>query len=390
MESMDLSAALVQFDRALANLERLEDLWKRYEPNIPTSPAFGLDTSEVDQVRRDYSDVAHSLPPIDGYRLDADLPSLDGISQAIIDVWEIDEPSAIVDIHDMSQAPRRQIEEYRHRLVKARRQLVRRRIEDVVSEVDDLLRSTIRVEQGREFCGIEDGWLQLSEMIAELDRLRGADQLRGTRIGDLNRHIRFAEPNDLRDIVELDWPSVRTALIDIVYDGEPLPISVDDLGELVRSEPTGPVTSRLQWSQLDSETFERLLFDLLHSTSSYENVEWLMKTSAPDRGRDISAERVIVDELSGTERRHVLFQCKNWQSRSVNVRDLTTLLEEVKLWSRPFLEVVLVTSGRFSQDAVDWRDKRELSQELPIVRFWAGSHLEALLASRPSVRSKYF
>ena len=387
---MDLSAALTQFDRALANLDRLEDLWSRFEPNIPTSPAFGLDTSEVDQIRRDYSDVAHSLPAIDGYRIDPDLPALDGISQAIIDIWEIDEPSAIMDIDNMSQAPRRQIEEYRHKLVKTRRRLVRRRIEDVVSAVDDLLRSTVKVEHGHEFYGVDDGWSQLSEMIAELDRLRGVEQLRGTRIGDLNRHIRFAEPHDLRDIVELDWPSVRTALIDIAIDGEPLSISVDDLGELVRSEPTGSVTSRLEWSQLDAETFERLLFDLLHSTSSYENVEWLMKTSAPDRGRDVSAERVIVDELSGTERRHVLFQCKNWQSRSVNVRDLTILLEEVKLWSRPFSEVVIVTSGRFSQDAVDWRDSRELSQELPVVRFWAGSHLEKLLASRPSVRSKYF
>ncbi len=387
---MDLSAALTQFDRALANLERLEDLWRRFEPNIPTSPEFGLDTSEVDQIRRDYSDVAHSLPAIDGYRVDADLPALDGISQAIIDIWEIGEPSAIADIDDMPQAPRRQIEEYRHRLVKMRRKLVRRRIEDVVAVIDDLLRSTVIVEHGREFRGIDDGWSKLSEMIAELDRLRGAEQLRGTRIGDLNRHVRFAEPHDLRDIVEQDWPSVRTALIDIVFDGEPLTVSVDDLGELVRSEPTGSVTSRLEWNQLDSEIFERLLFDLLHSTSSYENVEWLMKTSAPDRGRDISTERVIVDELSGTERRHVLFQCKNWQSRSVNVRDLTTLLEEVKLWSRPFSEVVVVTSGRFSQDAVEWRDSRELSQELPLVRFWAGSHLEALLASRPSVRSKYF
>ena len=387
---MDLSAALSQFDRTMANVELLDHLWQRYEPHIPTSPAFGLDTPETEEIRRDFADIAKELPAIDGYHVDPELLALDDISQAIIDYWEIDVPFAFREIDNLSQGPRRQLDDYRHRVIKMRRRLVRKRIEEVVANVDNLLRSTIETEQGRQFPDTDHGWPELSNMIAELDRLRGTATLIGTRLGDLNRHIRFAEPHDLRDIVDLDWPSVRTALVDLVFDGEPMTVSVGDLGDLVQSKPTGSVTSRLEWEQLDAETFEGLVFDILRSADLYENVEWLMKTNAPDRGRDISAERVIVDELSGTERFHVLFQCKHWTSRSVTLPDVVTLLAEVGLWSRRFAEVIVVTSGRFTKDAVEWREKREVERESPAVRFWPGPHLEHLLASRPAIRSTYF
>ena len=391
MEDMDLSAALTQFDRTMANIELLESLWQRYEQHIPTSVTFGLDTPEIGQIRREFSDIADSLPAINETKLEAELLPLDDISQMRLDYMDIGlEVEGYRAIDDATQLPKRNLDEYKYRVIKMRRRLVRNRIEEVVARIDGLLRSTIETDEGREFSDNQDGWSHLRELLGELDRLRGAETLSGTRMPDLRRHVRFAEPHDLHDIVETDWLSVRTALVDMVFEGEPLPVEVEDLGNLVRSEPAGSVTSRLAWEQIDSDTFERLVFDLLRSADFYENVEWLMMHNAPDRGRDISADRVVVDELTGTKRTHVIVQCKHWLTRSVSLDDATSLLARVDLWSKRFAEVIIVTSGRFTQDAVDWREKREIRGDFPAVTFWPDSHLEHLLASRPALRSTYF
>ncbi len=391
MEQLDLSTALQQFDRTLTNLQLLEDLWQQYALHIPSSIEFGLDTPEVDQIRREFRDIAGSLPSIDSERLDAELMALDDISQIRLDYMEIGmEVESFRNTQDAIQDPKRQLDDYRYRVSRLRRRLVRKRIEEVVVMVDELLRSTVETDRGREFLDDSDGWPLLRDLTGEIDRLRGSEHLEGTRIQYLRRHIHFAEPCDLADIVREDWPSVRVTLLDMIFEGEPRPVDIQDLGELVRSEPTGSVTSRLAWEEIDSQRFERLIFDLLRSADSYENVEWLMKLNAPDRGRDISADRVIVDELLGTKRIHVLVQCKHWLTRSVNVNDVMSLLAEVGLWKKTFSEVVVATSGRFTQDAVDWREQRELEGQFPAVEFWPDSHLEHLLAKRPTLLSNYF
>lgn len=390
MRNMDLSDALDQFDRTLANVESLEDLWQQYEEHVPKEANFGLDTPRINQIRREFADIAKSLPAIDGESLEAELLALDEISQMIVDAAQLGCPEVYRDIADQKQLPRNQLEDYKYRLIKKRRTLVRNRIDEVIANVDNLLRSTTSIQGGLEFSDNEEGWSALRDMISELDRLLEPGLLSGTRLSHLRRHLYFAEPHDLSDILNQDWPSVRAALIDLVFDGEPLVVSVDDLGELVRSQPTGSVTSKLPWEKLDPETFERLIFDLLRTADGYENIEWLMKTNAPDRGRDLSAERVMNDELSGTKRVHTLIQCKHWVNRSINITNITTLLAETKLWNRRFAVVIIVSSGRFTQDAVDWRENRESEGKFPAVEFWPDSHLEHLIASRPSLRLNYF
>lgn len=387
---MDLSGALDQFDRTLVNVKSLEDLWQQYEKHIPEVANFGLDTPRINQIRREFADIAKSLPAIDGESLEAELLALDDISQMIADAAELGYPEIYRSIIDQTQLPRIQLENYKYRLIKNRRTLVRNRIGEVIANIDNLLRSTIPIQGGLEFSDDGEGWSALRNVISELDRLLEPDSLTNTRLSYLHRHLRFGEPRDLSDILNQDWPSVRAALIDLVFDGEPLAVSVDDLGELVRSQPTGSVTSKLPWEKLDSETFERLIFDLLRTADGYENTELLMKTKAPDRGRDLSADRVISDELSGTKRVHTLIQCKHWISRSINVSDISALLAETELWNRQFAVVIIVTSGRFTQDAVNWRENRESKGEFPAIEFWPGSHLEHLIASRPSLRLNYF
>ena len=390
MDEMDLSAALDQFDRTLSNVTRLQKLWQEYEEHIPTGISFGLDTTETDDIRRQFADTVRSLPAINDERLDVELMALDDISQDRFDAGELDFLDAKRSVEDSVYLPERELGKYRYQVIRARRKLIGNHIDNIVARVDNLLRLTCEIEGGRQFLEITDGWSQLRETIAELDRLLGPDMLSETRLGDLNRHLYFAEVHDLRDIVEMDWPNVRPALIELIFDHDPLPVTVDDLGALVDSRPNGPVTSKLEWDRLDSESFERLIFDLLLSADGYENVEWLMKTNAPDRGRDLSATRITVDQLSGTKRASVLLQCKHWLTRSIGVAEIVTLLGEVELWLRPFVVVVVVTSGRFTQDAVQWRETREASGVVPSVEFWPESHLEHLLASRPTIREIYF
>jgi hypothetical protein len=64
-----------------------------------------------------------------------------------------------------------------------------------------------------------------------------------------------------------------------------IPIPDIDLGEAAGGLLTGTATVGLAWSKLDDDGFERLLHDLLRDISDYDNVQWLTKTRAPDRGR---------------------------------------------------------------------------------------------------------
>ena len=111
--------------------------------------------------------------------------------------------------------------------------------------------------------------------------------------------------------------------------------------------------TRFNWAVLTEDEFERLIFALIANEQGYENPQWLMKTKAPDRGRDLSVTRIVHDSLSGTTRQRVIIQCRHREDKSVSVQDIATLKEQVKLWDKPRVDVLVVaTTGRFSADAV--------------------------------------
>jgi hypothetical protein len=165
---------------------------------------------------------------------------------------------------------------------------------------------------------------------------------------------------------------------------EPLPVNVADLDDLLDQRPSGPVATRLNWDAISEENFERLVFALISSEPGYENAEWLTRTNAPDRGRDMSVYRVHADGLAGTIRDRVIVQCKHWTSRSVSPADVTTLRDQMSLWEPPRIDVcVIATSGRFTTDAVDLIETHNRTDRALTIEMWPESKLEALLASRP-------
>lgn len=127
-----------------------------------------------------------------------------------------------------------------------------------------------------------------------------------------------------------------------------------------------------------------------NAESGYENPEWLMKTNAPDRGRDLSVYRIYTDSLGGTIRQRVIIQCKNWQAKSVGPLEIATLKEQMKLWEPPRVDIhVIATSGRFTSDAVAIVEKHNQSDSALRIEMWPESHLERLLASRPGIIAEF-
>jgi hypothetical protein len=151
-----------------------------------------------------------------------------------------------------------------------------------------------------------------------------------------------------------------------------------------RSRPSGPVTTDLNWSAIDDEQYERLLFNILSEGDSYINVKWLTNTHATDHGRDLSAERVVHDSLSGTTHLRVIVQAKHWLTKSINVKDVMGLIGQMEFWRDPPVRVlVIATSGGFTTDAVTYIEKHNESDTRLQIEMWPKSHLEHILAERP-------
>ncbi|MGY4712795.1 restriction endonuclease [Mycolicibacterium sp. CBM1] len=146
----------------------------------------------------------------------------------------------------------------------------------------------------------------------------------------------------------------------------------------------------MAWDSLDDDGFERLLYDLLRSFPNYQNVEWLMKTRAPDRGRDLSAERVIKDDGGTTRTERVILQAKHWSANSVGPTDITNTLSTLSLWEPPAIRaLILATSGRFTTDAVAIVEKHNTDGKMPFIELWPDSRLETLLSERPELTAGY-
>ena len=291
--------------------------------------------------------------------------------------------------------PGEELAMYRSRMEQARLRLMRSTIFRIVDDIDGILdKVTTDYDSSRPTAQWESeaGWIHLEDLFNALMRLAGSHVPRKARWVDFQRPLHFATPRDLYDIVKLDWPSVKAELSLSLYgEFEPIPIQAEDLGGIeLSSRIQTPVATRIDWGSLSDHQFEAVIFAVIRSADGYENANWLMKTNAPDRGRDIEAYRVIPDALSKTRRLRVMIQCKHWQSRSVGRLQLIQCIESIKHWEPPPVDVVIVaTSGRFSQDAVAVAERKEADGIRPLLELWPDSHIEGLLGQRPGIVAEF-
>lgn len=388
-----VDSALRAFEAAEANLSKLERLSEEMRQLVPADVAFGANPDYEERCRY-YQDVLAELPAIDGWKPQAVPHDLDDIAQWRLDAREVDEVSAIVAAENEIDAPARELADYRHRFNKKRRHLIRNAVAGVLRRaqvlLDDLSQAhgAAPTDVGAKLD--QAGLDGLRQCVQEIDRLLGSSLARPDRWTDLRRHLHFGQVGDLLDILRLDWPSVRAGLTAGLYDkNEPLPVGVNDLGTLAAEQPVGPIATRLRWETLSDEEFERVLFALIGSASGYENVQWLTRTNAPDRGRDISAVRVTKDQLSGVIRSRVIIQCKHWLDRSVGVPEVATLKEQMRLHDPRVDVLVIATSGRFSGDGVSAIERHNNEDRALKIEMWPESHLERVLAERPALIAEF-
>jgi hypothetical protein len=387
-----INSALRQFEATEANLEKLERLWTEIKQLIPEGLSFGTNPMYDERVRA-YREVLLALPKIEGWK-PVSLPlDLDDIGRNRFDAKEVGELEAEVIVEREIEAPGRELAEYRHQLVKKRRQLIRSAMGDLIAAVDNTLRvlhEKIPADAPTNEKIADPDWDKLKDQVRAIEMLLGSALPRPAGWGSLGRHLFFGMVQDLRDIIKSDWPSSRTGLTKGLYDeNEPVPVDVEDLASLASTAPRGVVSTKLKWESLDDEGFERLMFMLISNTPGYENPAWLTQTNAPDRGRDLSVTRVFNDPLGGTFRSRVIIQCKHWLKKSISVTEVSTLKEQMALWDPKVDVLVIATTGRFTADAIAAIEKNNLGDRALRIEMWPESHLEQLLAERPALIGQF-
>ena len=372
-----LDYALRQFELAEANLARLEKLWDRIEGALPSGPSFGA-PPDYDKWCIAFSRILGELPAIDGLRVENHLYDYDDVAKMHLDALEIGEFECQLYVARTLSQQGDELRQYRIRLGIKRREMVRDRVIELIDRVD------------RNFAAPKTHWFEALESFVEIDVLLGS----GARPDQWNmfmQELETQESESVHDMANRVWPDIKRFLEDGLYgDYDPVPVEADDLNEVLNASPTGHVSNKLNWSVLSDEDFERLIFNLLSEAEGYENVQWLQKTRAADRGRDMSADRVDVDGLGSVRRYRTIIQCKHWLSKSVRIVDIAASREAMALWDAPRVDtLVIVTSGRFTVDAIAMVEKHNQSDKALFIEMWPDSHLERVLASRPPLLGQF-
>jgi len=387
-----LNAALRIFEAAEANLAKIERVWQEIHAQLPNGIQFGIDEGYENNCRI-YSSIMEQLPKIDGWKPSRQPADMDEIANNRFDAQEVGEPEVLMSVEKWIEEPGRELREYRFKLDKKRRELIREAMFGLMVTVENNINAIQQyINRKGESKDLEacETWDSLKSDIGEMDTLLGS-ALRPNRWNDLRRHLSFGERHDFIDIRDTDWPSIKAGLYKSLYDkNEPVPIDVDDLSAVVSKGPRGHVTVKLKWNKLTAEEFERLIFAMISLEKAYENPEWLIATNANDKGRDLSVSRVMIDSLGGTIRHRVIIQCKHWLSKSISPTEISKLKEQLKLWEPPRIDVcVIATSGRFTADAVTLIEKHNQTDSALRIEKWPESHLEMLLASRPELIAEF-
>lgn len=266
---MDIEEALDNFDRASVNLAKLEAVWRRARPLLPSGPSRGRDP-DYENLERVWKNLLPGLPRIEGWTVEDTLPDMDEIGQTFIDYLDVDIYPA--SIYEAMDKPGRDIAEYRFRLERARRKLVAGRLEELVLSVSrDLIKTTrgLKRESSEQISTAETE--TIVNAIGEINRLMGDAYPREGPWNDLLRHLRFGEAIDWFDIAHRDWPGVRVDIENATQTtDDPVPVPVF---ELVSQQNVGVSDISLN---ISSEVVRRALID----------AEALMRSTGPANAVD--------------------------------------------------------------------------------------------------------
>ena len=389
-----MNKALRVFEATEANLIKLEKLWKEIESAIPQGQIFITEDEDYENNCRSFETILEALPKIDDWKPVGILLTLAEIVQLKIDAKEVGEIECIMSVENHINFPGKELREYRYKFDQKRRQLIRDSLVALIDTIDSNLRELSKVFNQDAKLSDEVIALDFDELknnIAQINGLLGSSISRPSRWSDLLRHSHFGLVGDLRDIIEHDWPNVKNGINSSLYgEKEAIQVEVEDLASLVKSQPKGPIATKLNWETLSDEEFERVIYALISSSKGYENPQWLTKTNAPDKGRDLSVMRVYDDSLRGRISHRVIIQCKHWLTKSVSIDHISSLTAQMQLWEPPKVDVcAIATSGRFTTDAIQFIEKHNQGNSSLQIEMWPESELERLLAARPDIIAEF-
>lgn len=398
--AMDLDHVLRTLAGTESNLKRCEALIQEIEGMIPPSGTVRFfcdgdpDLEKFIDLRDKLYEYMDALPQIDGFRPEKCVCDLNSLAEMRLDLGPI-----VIDPFEEIEAgsyPYRQgveLKAYRKRFNAKRHELLFGRQLEQLEAVDDIvhqMNKSLDASPDDKDAGIEEAE-KIQAAVDTLAILLGSED-KPPRWHDLQRHLYFNCRGDREDICKIDWPVVRDSIKERIVSlrDKPVALPVADLSGLSAASTSGPLSISMKWESVSSDQFEDLLYDLLSEAEDYQNVQLLMPTNAPDRGRDVSAERIIRDSLGLTTTQRVIVQCKHWMSKSVSLKDLSDLDAQIGLWEPPRVHSIIVaTTGRFTADAVRWVEQRNDQGGHRSIQLWSEKHLEKLLAVQMPLAVKY-
>lgn len=395
---MEWKEALRSFDVTAANLAKLERIWPRIRALIPEKIEFGSDGRYEEECEL-FREVLKQIPAIGDSILPDCLIEYDEIAatRSEYEEFALEAPFARVDFEKEIFSQGDAISTYKRRFRRARRDLTRLALNELLKSAELEIRRLFSVvdpiseEALRSKTLVESDWNQLSELLKEIEVLAGDSIALPDKWADLKRHIAYGENHDLIDIVRRDWPAISSFMNEHFYaEDEPIPLAEKDLLRIAPQNETGRVYGKYRWETISPEEFEEVVFHLVRSTGGYENVSLQTHINASDRGRDIGCFFLEVNPLCGTDRKRVVIQCKHKFESSIGLPIVNSLVGQMSLWGDPPVDVlIIVTSGHFTTDAVQFVEKHNASDKRLRIYLWPKSHLESLLAQHPAIVGQF-
>lgn len=392
---MTINDAIKEFDRIEANLVRSYKVLNHIMELVPQNTVFFPDQEEkYNEFCKQLSDLFSSLPPINGYRISFEFYDLNDYARDKMNAEEYGEIDDMLRVTERLNEPKNKLDSYKYDLKKSRRTFLRSNaipLLGVVNTEVEKLTSKYKISEEERYIKIPENEIQeLNNAFKSLDILLGS-LVRPKNWGDMARHLSFHCDKDLQDIKNYDWPKINEEIENIIYsEFDPLPITINDVSELLGEFRKDTIITQLKWNKINDNAFERLIFNIIATSNSYQNPQWLTNTNAPDKGRDISTERVYSDDLNVVIKQRVIIQCKHWLSKSISLKDISFIKEQMKLWEPPKIDVcIIATSGRFTTDAIDFIEKNNQGDNGLRIEMWPESHLELILARHPDLVAEY-
>jgi hypothetical protein len=210
--SVEFEKRLEQFNEAEDKLRMLEEIWAEKRQSLARQIMFLQGSPEGGRCRElsgAYQSAVQALNPIRNWTSEAFPQRPHTIRQARLDAFEVGVFEMILLDNEAIRDLTKEIQEYRVWLIRARRELIRDQLVQLVHVFDGLLKRIVeRMGPDTDAYDYEE-WEELGDAFDQIQRLTGRTIPRIEHWSNMLRHLTSGQKADLRDIVAVDWPSVR-------------------------------------------------------------------------------------------------------------------------------------------------------------------------------------